>query len=160
MRLFTLLCSFCCLAALCAADGASEKDAAIRRYLELTQAATGFQEGAEAGFDVGFDPATNPHLAAIPEEQLTAIRQQVGDLIAERFTYATIEEDMMSVIDGRYSLEELQELNGLLASEPVLQKMIQVNIDTIPLMMRISMEHMRELQPEIMAITQRIMNVP
>lgn len=132
----------------------STKDSAIDEFLQLTKAEEAFRKGAEAGFEVGFDPKNNPGLKLVPKHKLDAIRSEIKELFAKEFTYEKVRDDMKSLVGDSYTDEELKELNAVLKT-PIMQKFFQEQIKNIPAQMALGQDAARPLQPKIIAITQK-----
>ena len=134
----------------------AEKMAAIENHLKLIRAEESFKIGAKAGFAMGMDPKNNPALGMIPQHKLDKIIEKVGVLMEEKFTWEVVKGDFVAITHANYTLAELTELNEQL-KHPALQKMIDVQLTTVPESMEIGSKHVRKLQPEIMRVTQEIM---
>ena len=139
-----------------ASDISPEKMALIDRYLDLTHAAAGFEAGLRAGLDAGFNPEANPGLAVFGKEKLARVREELGILFRDHFSFEALRENLVPMIDEAYTVEELAGLNEILTN-PLMQKMILTDISQMPELTRLSTEAVIDLQAEIQAVVQRVL---
>lgn len=138
---------------------AVEKQVELERYLTLSMAEQSFKIGLEEGLKVGFDPENNPGLAMIPPEKLARIQKAIGVMMNERFTFEVVKKEYIAYLDESFTLEELKSINALL-EKPEMQKMMEVNINSAPIMIEASTKFTQKMQPEIMRTVQEIMMEP
>ncbi|GEM_PF-5121639 len=151
----TIICIFFLPIALCA-DISPEKLESIERYMTLSLVEDNFRVGMKAGLDAGFEPANNPGLAMLPADKLKRIREEVGNLMEEKFKFEDLKPEYVRIIDERFTLEELKQINEIIQN-PVIQKMYRENIEMIPEFTKLSTQMVQKLQPDIMRTVQKVM---